>query len=409
MTLNWKKKDNEYSCSLSTLPASRPAIELPRVRTRSTKGFRRSRQLGLFDFASILALCPNWKQEFLAPSTARSTADAFNIVCRLDHHGKLYEVSQDKKQKVATSLLCDKLHIQNFAGPISLRASKVLGPISSYRIADILHHKKLASRASRPGLTASSARFKDFTLKVMNKRVELDVRMNPTLSPITTNAFTCTVCLFLFGDWLLCFREGTIFSMTWSPRFPAKSSIWDRGVIDAFVYAHHQRHHFCLRSRVSGNMSDKTHACSPASQLPLAEAQSQISASSQRSYHNTRKRYDFQGWAIYTDASTRIVLGETFAGWGAIARSPNGRIDIVFGSSPRRLISLSQVPELTPTTPLKWRLWSRHCLFSGLVARLPVMRTRAFIMTPNMLLPCAWARFKPAHMSSWHLRVSGRC
>ena len=27
----------------------------------------------------------------------RSTADAFNIVCRLDRNGKLDEVSQDKK------------------------------------------------------------------------------------------------------------------------------------------------------------------------------------------------------------------------------------------------------------------------------------------------------------------------
>ena len=40
---------------------------------------------------------------------------------------------------------------------------------------------------------------------------------------------------------------------------------------------------------------------------------------------------DFQGWAIYTDGGTRVVDGETFAGWGVIARSPNGRIDIMFG------------------------------------------------------------------------------
>ena len=42
---------------------------------------------------------------------------------------------------------------------------------------------------------------------------------------------------------------------------------------------------FC--SRVPGNMPHKTHACSPVSELPLAEAQSQTSASSQCSYHNT--------------------------------------------------------------------------------------------------------------------------
>ena len=34
---------------------------------------------------------------------------------------------------------------------------------------------------------------------------------------------------------------------------------------------------------------------------------------------------------IYTDEGTRIVDGETFAGWSAIARSPNGIIDGMFG------------------------------------------------------------------------------
>ena len=75
------------------------------------------------------------------------------------------------------------------------------------------------------------------------------------------------------------------------------------GFIDAFVYAHHQHrrsiensgnfgdlieienplhddYHFCLRSRVPCDMPHKTHAYCPASELPLAEAQSQMSASS---------------------------------------------------------------------------------------------------------------------------------
>ena len=104
-----------------------------------------------YNFAPMFALSPNWEKEFLAPSMACSTADAFNIVCRLDHDGKLDEAPQDKKQKVATGLLYDKLHTQDFAGPISSRASKVMGPISRYRVADILPHMKLVSRASRPG------------------------------------------------------------------------------------------------------------------------------------------------------------------------------------------------------------------------------------------------------------------
>ena len=89
-----------------------------------SQGLQKIQAARAFDFAPILALCPSWENEFLTPSMARATADAFNIVCRLDHDGKLNEVSQDNKQKVATSLLRDKLKTQDFGGPISSRASK---------------------------------------------------------------------------------------------------------------------------------------------------------------------------------------------------------------------------------------------------------------------------------------------
>ena len=58
------------------------------------------------------------------------------MVCRLDRNDKLDDSPQDKKQKAATTLLRDELSKKDFAGPISLRSSM-----------------KLASRASRPGLT----------------------------------------------------------------------------------------------------------------------------------------------------------------------------------------------------------------------------------------------------------------
>ena len=122
------------------------------------QGLEKIQAARAYDFAPVLALSYNWEKEFPAPSMARSTAEAFNIVCRLDHDGKLDEVPQDKKQKVATSLLCDKLPAQDFAGPISLWASKIPGPISRYRIADILPHLKLVSRASRPGFTVGFLR-----------------------------------------------------------------------------------------------------------------------------------------------------------------------------------------------------------------------------------------------------------
>ena len=126
--------------------------------TTLTQGLEKIPTARVYNCTRIFALSPVWVKEFLVPSMAFSTADAFDFVCRLDRDGKLDEAPQNKKQKVATGLLLDKLHEQDFAGPLSSRASKVLGPISRYRVADILHHMRLVSRASRPGLTVGFLR-----------------------------------------------------------------------------------------------------------------------------------------------------------------------------------------------------------------------------------------------------------
>ena len=81
------------------------------------------------------------------------TAKPFDIVCRLDRDDTLVEVPKSKKQKIATGLLPDKLHTQDFTWPPSSRASRALGPLRRYRVADILLHMKIVSRASRLGLT----------------------------------------------------------------------------------------------------------------------------------------------------------------------------------------------------------------------------------------------------------------
>ena len=160
--------------------------------------------------------------EFLAPSMARSTAEAFNVVCRLDRNGKLDEVSQDKKQKVATILLRDKLHTQDFAGPISLRASKVLEPISRYRIADSLPHMKLASRASRPGFTVGFLRILCNGLctaqRFQSEGDEQTCRVGCLDEPDSLSYYNeCprpyTIYTLLFGSRLPCFHGETIVSM----------------------------------------------------------------------------------------------------------------------------------------------------------------------------------------------------
>ena len=112
----------------------------------------------------------------------------------------------------------------------------------------------------------------------------------------------------------------------------------------------------------------------------------------------TRERgNEFKGWAICTDGGTRVVDGETLAGWCMIARSPHGRKGIMFGlvvTTEAHLAFSSARSHANNTAEMTAIL--NHCLFSGPVVWLPVIRIRVFIMTPNMLL----ARFKPAHTFS---------
>ena len=82
-----------------------------------------------------------------------------------------------KSRRFATGLLPDKLHKQDFAGPLFSRA---------------LHHMKIVSRASRPWLLVGFLRIlsngllqKDFTMKNMITPAVLAARMNLTLSLIT--------------------------------------------------------------------------------------------------------------------------------------------------------------------------------------------------------------------------------
>ena len=100
---------------------------------------------------------------------ARSTADACNIVRRWDHDGKRYEASQNKKQKVATGLLRES-------------------PYGPSRFWDRFTVVFCASFAT------GHARLKDFTPRVLNKCIVLDVQINPTLPhynecPLLDNLF----------------------------------------------------------------------------------------------------------------------------------------------------------------------------------------------------------------------------
>ena len=73
----------------------------------------------------IFTLSPIWEKDFLVPSMACCTADAFDIVCRLECKDTLDEASQNKKQEVTTLLLLEKSINKTLLGlfPVAPRKS----------------------------------------------------------------------------------------------------------------------------------------------------------------------------------------------------------------------------------------------------------------------------------------------
>ena len=134
------------------------AIELLHARPRLAKASTKSNTVRGHNCAPIFALSLVWEQELVpcSPSMASSTADAclmlFVVWTVMTYLMKFRK--KKTSRRLPMGYLLDKLHKQDFAGPLSSGASRVLGPISRYRVADILLHMKLVSRASRPGLIA---------------------------------------------------------------------------------------------------------------------------------------------------------------------------------------------------------------------------------------------------------------
>ena len=56
-----------------------------------------------------------------------------------------------KCKKAATTLLCEVEQQRDFSPPIARRATRVFGPVTKHRIAQVLPAIRCASRATRPG------------------------------------------------------------------------------------------------------------------------------------------------------------------------------------------------------------------------------------------------------------------
>ena len=91
------------------------------------------------------------------------------------------------------------------------------------------------------------------------------------------------------------------------------------GITPAYAHAYQVT---CLTGRLPAVPSQKF-------RLPAAKARYRHLPNARTA--TREKSNDFQGWAVYIDGSTRLADGETLARWGAVARSPHGRMDIMFG------------------------------------------------------------------------------
>ena len=65
--------------------------------TTLSRGLEKIRTARGHKCTPLFALSPIWEKEFLVPSMAFSTANAFDIVCRLDRDDTLDEVPQNEK------------------------------------------------------------------------------------------------------------------------------------------------------------------------------------------------------------------------------------------------------------------------------------------------------------------------
>ena len=127
-------------------------------------------------------------------------------------------------------------------------------------------------------------------------------------------------------------------------------------------------------------MPNKTHVRSPRLNFRFPKSKARYPHLPNVRITTRERGNDFQGWALYTDGGTRLVDGETLAGWGAIARSPPARIDVIFRpvitTEPHLAFSGARTHS---NNTAEMTAMIEHCLFSGPVVRLPVMRIRAFL------------------------------
>ena len=243
--------------------------------------------------------------------------------------------------------------------------SQVVPHKSWHRVADILHHMKIVSGASRPGLLVGFLRI--FCNGLCTARRFHAAENDHTCRigcPDEPDSLThYNVCARLYNIFLSFWRHATILPPRNHLLHDLVSRVFLRslqygivvlGFLDAFVYAHHKHRRFsanagnfgdCVKGRVRF-MTAITPAYAHAYQTICLGMHSPGVPHHSFRLPRPKSRYpflpndlslskelghDYHGWATYTEGGTRVVDGETVAGWGVITRSSRGRIYVMFG------------------------------------------------------------------------------
>ena len=194
----------------------------------------------------------------------------------------------------------NKLRTQDFAGPLSSRASRFPGPISRHRIADILPHMKRVSRASRPGLLVGFLCI--LCDELCNARRFHTAENDHTCRvgcPVTLSLLQCVSQtvehLFFWGHATKvpqrCFLSHDVISLVFLCGI--QYGVVVLGFFDTFIHAHHHHsfesakagsfgdrkdsihdgHHSCQRPREPNNLSCDAHSWRPTPLFPSSQTQ----------------------------------------------------------------------------------------------------------------------------------------
>ena len=288
--------------------------------------------------SSFRSLSPIWEEEFPLPSMAFSTADAFWFCLSVGPWWHSWRSSTKQKgRKLQLACFWTNFINKTLLGlcPVAPREPSdrsvviVLLTLCStwswYRVLLVLG----LLLVSYPSSAVGSALHRYLTLKNMITPAVLDFQMNPTPSLITMGVPGCTTftslvtCLFLQS-----LQNGidAFFFEAHHQHRPGFENLQNLGdcmkgrirfmtaITLACAYAYHELVSLdtCLRSHT------KTSPCR--SQKPDTRIFTMIFP------EHVQEAMIILGMLFFSDGGTRVVDGETLAGWSVISRFPRGRI-----------------------------------------------------------------------------------